>query len=363
MAWGRVSGRAVSHNSSFYLFLLVPIVSGWGSVRLIRHLSRRKTPAGWIHCLAGNALVLLFFLSSFFVAAEAYYRFFYDSTDSFSYARTSQDWFHRHYKVNAAGFRDDVEYRPAVAPGRYRISFVGDSFLAGHGVNRVEDRFPNLIRQAHPEWEIHVLAKPGYDTKDELTALDEQLQAGYQLNEVVLVYNLNDLSDLLPEWNRAARLVALDQDRRGWLRRNSYLADMIYDHWRAAHDPYLKNYFDFVIDGYRGPVWEQQKQQLTSFRDMVQSHGGHLVVVTFPFLHGLGPNYRFQPVHEQLKQFWGELNVPYLDLLPVYSNLPPSTIVVNRFDAHPNEHANALAAQAVERFLVQQVGTNAAVQR
>ena len=46
-------------------------------------------------------------------------------------------------------------------------------------------------------------------------------------------------------------------------------------------------------------------------------------MVTFPFLHALGPNYEYQFVHEELDQFWRELKVPHLDLLEVYRELPP----------------------------------------
>jgi hypothetical protein len=58
-------------------------------------------------------------------------------------------------------------------------------------------------------------------------------------------------------------------------------------------------------------------------------------------------------VHNQLDQFWRELGVPRLDLLPTYRDLPPQRITLNRLDAHPNEYANALAADATDKFLRQ----------
>lgn len=60
---------------------------------------------------------------------------------------------------------------------------------------------------------------------------------------------------------------------------------------------------------------------------------------------------RFKSVHEQLDQFWQEQGIPHLDLLPVFSNLPPSKLVVKRHDSHPNEYAHALAAEAIHEFL------------
>ena len=87
------------------------------------------------------------------------------------------------------------------------------------------------------------------------------------------------------------------------------------------------------------------------FRDLVQAHGGHLAVVTFPFLHALGPNYEYRFIHDKLDQLWRELHVPHLDLLSVFESLPPSQVTVNRYDAHPNEYANRLAAAAIDKWL------------
>jgi hypothetical protein len=78
-------------------------------------------------------------------------------------------------------------------------------------------------------------------------------------------------------------------------------------------------------------------------------------VVTFPFLHALGPKYEWQFVHDELDQFWRELKVPHLDLLEVFKAMPPKKIIVNRFDPHPNEYAHALTAEALDKFLKPQM--------
>ena len=56
-------------------------------------------------------------------------------------------------------------------------------------------------------------------------------------------------------------------------------------------------------------------------------------------------------MHEELDRFWRQLGVPHLDLLPVYAGIPGQELVVNPYDAHPNEYANRLAAKAVGKFL------------
>jgi hypothetical protein len=64
---------------------------------------------------------------------------------------------------------------------------------------------------------------------------------------------------------------------------------------------------------------------------------------------------RFKSVHEQLDRYWKENGVPHLDLLATFSNLPPAKLVVNPHDAHPNEYAHALAAEAIDEFLKREI--------
>jgi hypothetical protein len=348
---------------TFILFLVAPPVAG--ELLLLFILFRYSRNSGgkssWWRVLWFNLLSVAVVVGLAFAGGELYYRFIYDTTDSLAYTKVSQAWGKRYIVENAAGFRDNIQYGITRAPGKRRISFLGDSFTAGHGIKSVEDRFPNLIRAAHPEWEVHVLAKLGQDTGAELAELQKYRRDGYEFDIVVLVYCLNDVADLFPEWNEAIRRINEDVAHAGWLRRHSFFIDILYHRYKAAHDPYVKNYYSFVKQGYTGPAWEVQQQRLTMLRDLVQASGGRLLVVTFPFLQALGDHYEYQPAHEALDRLWTQLQVPHLDLLPAFTNLARERVTVNRYDAHPNEFANAIAAREIDSFLIQNIGTNAPI--
>src|SRR6185295_7671921 len=200
-------------------------------------------------------------------------------------------------------------------------------------------------------WEVHLLAGLGYDTGDELKVLNDGIRGGYSFDQVVLVYCLNDISDIVPEWAKIKERIYRDSSEPGLLRENSYFVDMICTRIKARTDPDMKNYFEFVLGAYRGPLWEDQKQRLRALRALVESQGGHLSVVTFPFMHAIGSKYEYQFVHDQLDQLWRELKMPHLDLLLIYKDMPPEKITVNRYDAHPNEYAHVLATDAIDKFL------------
>ncbi|HVV70607.1 MAG TPA: hypothetical protein VHI52_03770, partial [Verrucomicrobiae bacterium] len=341
----------IMETLSFGVFLVLPVAFLVLFVVFARRLRRKTGTPGWQALLVGNSLMLFFFLSLLLLAGEVYFRFIYDTTDSLGYTKVCEHWVQRHWHVNAAGCRDNVEYAPAIAPGRRRVTFIGDSFTAGHGIKNVEERFENRLRAAHPDWEIHVLANVGLDTGAEQILLNRALAKGYQLDEVVLVYCLNDVGDLMPEEGQAYAQIFAALDSGGWFVRHSYFINLLYHRYKARQIPLLRNYFPSVRNAYSGPRWELQKQRLKEFRDVVEAHGGHLAVMTFPFLQAVGPHYEYQFVHDELDQFWKELGVPHLDLLPAYHGLRPDQLTVNPYDAHPNELANQLAAEALERFL------------
>src|SRR5436853_315054 len=93
-------------------FLFSPLVCGalvWAFVRFVRGARRRGKALGPLAVMTGNGLVFLLFSSVVVGAGESYFRFVYDETDSFGYTRASKRWFDHYWKVNARGFRDDIE--------------------------------------------------------------------------------------------------------------------------------------------------------------------------------------------------------------------------------------------------------------
>lgn len=301
----------------------------------------------------GNALIVTFMLGLFLTSGEIYYRFFHDSTDAYMLTKISRRWLHKHYQINGSEVRDSTEYLWKPAPGKRRITFLGDSFTVGHGVRNVENRFANRIRHRQPEWEIHVLAQNGWETGDELTLLETELRADYQVDTVVLVYVLNDISDLSIEYYRNAVRRVNQHWQLGPFWNESYFLNTWYYRLRIALDPDLGNYFHYVKEWYHGPLWEAQAARLRQLHNAVTRRGGRLMVVTFPFLQSAGKDYPFQEIHAQMDDLWSSLDVPHLDLSDTLFTFPARRLVVNRFDAHPNEFAHTLAADTIEVFIQQ----------
>ncbi|MCE9613771.1 MAG: SGNH/GDSL hydrolase family protein [Lentisphaerae bacterium] len=290
-------------------------------------------------------------------AGEIYYRGFVDSTDSFGLTLVCHRWFERHFHMNRQGLRDDRDYLLERTPGRTRISFLGDSFTAGHGIANPEDRFANRIRRAlAADCEVHVLAQNGVNSVQEVQGFAGLVGSGYKTDVLVLVYVLNDIGDLMPEWN--AILDRIYSERMGeepFLVRHSYFINMQYYRWKMMRDPDIRDYFSCVRNAYGEEAWQRQQQVLGALFDLCKEQHIKLLVVTFPFLHALGADYAYADVHRRLNAYWTALGVPHLDLLETYRAYPPATLVVGRCDAHPNRFAHELAAAAIGKFLLANV--------
>jgi len=353
----------LSENYLLGLFSLLPLLGAGLVFLFVQYHRTRKAAAGLGRVMVGNALVLIALLSPLPLCLEVYFRFIYDETDSVICTKLSRRWLERYFHLNTAGFPDSVQYVQRKQPGRRRVTLVGDSFAAGYGVKRLEDRLVGRLRQSRPEWEVHLLARPGADTGQHLEFLTNYFRDGFDADEVVLIYYLNDVTDLPGNWNQALRM---QTPKPGiawrWLSENSYFANLIYHRlWICRHPDYkYENYCSYVLKGYQGKPWEIQKRRLQALRDLVQSHGARLSVVTFPSVHAIGPEYHFTSIHTQLSQFWLDMNVAHLDLLGTFDGYSGDQLIVNEFDVHPNELAHRVAAADIEDFLQNQISHHAA---
>lgn len=339
------------HDENIVFLLIVSLPIGLAGILYLFFKRRRGQSKLKIRTLLiGNMLMFLLFTSLLLLCGEVYYRFVFDTTDSFGLAKTTKRWFDRYFQRNNWGIRDSVDYKDEVSPGKVRITFLGDSFTAGHGVRNVENRFTNRIRAMRPKWDVQTIAVCGWETGNQISALGH-LSKQYQVDTVVLVYCLNDLCDIIPEFQTFHR--ELNTIQPPYFFEHSAFLNTIYSRWVAARYPQVTNYYQGVRHHYQGVIWERQQQRLNALRREVQARGGRLVIVTFPFLHSLGPDYKFHETHKVLGEFWRTLEVPHLDLIEVYQSLESKDLMVNKRDPHPNEFAHRLAAESIVRFLDQ----------
>lgn len=335
-----------SEFTQFYTgFCLAAILATVSVVYLAKRLER--TNADRLVLIVWNAVLTIYLSFILLFSIESYLRFWVDRTDSFAMTKLSMRWLDRHYHKNNFGARDNLDYKLKPQNGKGRITFVGDSFTAGHGIQNVDERFSNLLRAKLSETEIHIMAANGLESIDELRLLENLVAQGYELDVVCLGYCLNDISYLVPQTETLYSKVDEFNKELGWLAKESYLWNEIQFRLFARNNPEIGDYYNYVLNAYQEKPLKQQKQVLSRIADIIRANGGELVVMTFPFLQRSDTPNNDYMARTQLDYFWKSIGIKHLDLSEALAVEEADKLRVNRYDAHPNELANQLVADTL----------------
>jgi hypothetical protein len=291
------------------------------------------------------------------LAAEGVFALCWDFTDSFTFTNVSRRWYRRHVRMNNLQFRDTIDYHPESPDQRLRIAFIGDSFTYGHGVADVERIFPKQVagmleRDFPGRFEVHNLSSPGWSTHHQIECLQTLSRNGYHADLIVLIYVLNDNDDLLTQYGESFSLFLGSKRSDLFIIRDSYLLNFLYYRVMLFSSPLVRDYYHWSLAGYDGATWEQQQDRLQQLHRCSASLGARFCVATFPYVHNLGSADAYASVYRKLRLFWTNESVAYLDLYGVLRPHASRGLAVHAFDAHPNETAHALAAEAIYHQLV-----------
>lgn len=291
--------------------------------------------------------------------------------------------------INSLGFRDDQEYR-SKAPGTFRILVLGDSFVAGVGVE-ARETFAKLVADAlnadasGVRFEAINAGIPSYSTREEVLYLQDE---GFQLQPDVVLLALfvgNDILDnARTSWPRvvdgelvdgAPHSGILPLAIRGVLSRHAHLYHFLwpYQRWllgRSAEDRRAEERLFAIYDrpdaSRIAPAWQATELWLERLARITQSRRVPLGVIIIPGLLQLEPaawktaairlntgaaEYRAQRPNEHLAEALHRLGVPALDLLTVLRSSAPARDLYFRRDGHWTALGHRIVAGAVVAFL------------
>ncbi len=330
-----------------------------GAVTFVQLLQRRRR---WMRHRpnrvkwANAGLSLWMFLASLTII-ELYFAIWYDQSDSFNMSNVSKHWFDRHVQKNNEGFRDVRPFLKTVPEAMQRVCFVGDSFTFGHGIKQVADRFSDRIAEhletARPgKFLVSNIGEAGIDVRQVTNIVETIVKHDRRIDILVYTICLNDIDGYEPGSSQQQQRLSLHSPQF-FLFRSTYFFNMFYFRVQQARLPDVRNYYSDLAESYQGTPWNGMRRKLDELREFCQDHDIDLRIVIFPFLHNLGPDYPFDVAHDRILGYCRETALPCLDLKPVLLPHVGEGLTVNRFDAHPNERAHALAAEAMELGLLQ----------
>lgn len=334
---------------NYWLGYILTLILGFGLIIGAMGWAHRfgKTSA-WgrlVQNLALSGLTLFLVL----MAAELFFKVFFAQSDGWNQTLASQNWFERYWTLNALGYRD-TEWPPEAVRTKRKILILGDSFAAGQGIERIEDRFSNRLGvKLGEDYLVMNVATPGISTRDEI----ERVKGfPYKPEILILQYFVNDIRSAAHERG----LVSDVPDLQPWpllrpLIEHSYALNFIY--WRGIRlmpRPWQADDFNWLDAAYNDPgVWWTHQQELATLYQGTVSENVKLIVVIFPSMLDVEGSRVYTG---KVANFFRDRQVPVLDVTELLAGLPPDQLVVSAVDAHPNEWVHQQVAEALYPLVV-----------
>lgn len=327
-----------------YIYLRIPILIFilLESIQVFHDLFLKNE----IRSLWKNIGLIFFSVYIMFLILEGIFSFVARSHGDGS-SLASRLWFSKYWEpVNHLGFRD-VE--PQISDSM--ILFVGDSFTAGHGINKIEDRFSDQVKQYILKNKISNsvvnIGMCGYDTDQEYDVMTKFIdQHKKKTKTIVLLYFGNDISETTKKQNLFFN-VALNplSDLNivtQALIQGSFFINYIY----YLSPPIHNNYILFLKDAYNNEsLFSKHLEELQKFVDYSQKNNIQLIAVIFPFLQDLKLSESLYT--HKIKTFFESQNIDCIDVASLAVKIPTTKRLVNKNDAHASVEVNHLVAQEI----------------
>ena len=266
-----------------------------------------------------------------FAALELGFRLLPLRSDGFRVTIASQQWFKRYWgSPNRWGFRD-AEHSAELLARSQTLFVVGDSFVAGSGIARRQDRFSDLIDRRFPDWLVLNFARAGWSTRDELQALRSFTP---QPEAILLSYYINDIQGAARSHGKQLNLNTSPPHMLAPLIESSHAFNFVY--WRYWRLPDLaKGYYKLLIDSFQDEaIWQTHLHEISEVVKWAEEHSHLAGAIVFPDLLDIE---RFRTQTRQVVEVLRESGIPVVNLADHLEGRDPSTLIVNALNPHPNE--------------------------
>ncbi len=270
-----------------------------------------------------------------------------------------------YFRASGMPGMQDFPYAIPKPEGVFRIAAIGDSFtfapymqFTDTYVKKLETML-NLRDGGERSIQVINYGVPAYSTSHEVPVTQRALNEGADVILLQITLNDPEVKHHTPQGIRENM-----DDRFGplkltgtmeWLRANWKTFGFILS--RIHNTKTHKNYISYFNDLFENPrSWIPFAESMKRLVESVRQANKPIVAVLFP-LFGLPMNdsYPFNAIHEKVHNLMHGLQVPTLDLSPMYKGIPLERLqVIPGVDRHPNEIAHRMAAEKIYLWMEQQ---------
>ncbi|GAB3995940.1 hypothetical protein GCM10028807_37430 [Spirosoma daeguense] len=284
--------------------------------------------------LAVNMVTVVMPLIILSVAIEMAFMFIEQSQEG-GMTLASHIWFERHWQpVTPDNYRDSLKTDTL---GKKKVLLIGDSFTAGHGLEKVDQRFGDILgkKLGNQQYVTYNLGQLGSETGDEYQRL-----ASFPIKPDVLIlqYFPNDIEKVAHRNGIVPAVFTPYTDLPRLAQpffRKSYLLNYLY--WQFPHGNFTP--FDNYARRAYGTetITKAHLAELNQFISYAQQHHARLYVVLFPFMNNLDKSAEYT---RSVVNFFRQKNVPVLEVGKIIGDLAPAERVVGRNDGHASAMVN-----------------------
>lgn len=271
-------------------------------------------------------------------ALEAYFAVGYVKSDGYGATLAGLRWFEEHWNpINSLGYRD----REHDWHGSQTLLVVGDSFIAGHGVDDIDQRLSGVLAQRlGPDWNVAIVAQCGWGPRRQAEAL---VALGQRPDRLVLSYYINDIESAARAHGNdpPTNLLRPPPEVARGLIEGSHLVNWFY--WRIVRGRFGRVYWDWLTKAYESEeVVATHMDDLQRFIDFAAESGAQLDVLVWPNLDYLVESRKYT---DRIVHLLRERKVEVLDLGEHFVDRKSAELVVNKMDGHPNPRTHAEVAE------------------
>ena len=273
---------------------------------------------------------------------ESAYMFKTNTFDAFD-TLTTDNWYHRYWgDANIYGFRGK-EGKPL--GNQKLVAVVGDSFVAGAGIEDYRDRFSDVLeKKLGSQFFVANLGMLGANTLEEFQVLRKS-----NIEPDVLIVSHFD-NDIVPSVRRSfyrdLRKRSSAMYLIGILSRGSYFFGDIFACLLSdkLHRQYVEEDDNYVLQINDDELRKKHLFNVQRFIDFSQSKKIPIIFVVFPVLQ-YGMKLSYQVSTKKIEQFLVKKNVPVVSVYSLVKDMEYPDRMVNSHDSHPSIEVHRLVAQ------------------
>lgn len=263
-------------------------------------------------------------------------------SDGYGFTLAAKRWFQKYWHpINSLGYRDYEHDWDSNT-----LFIVGDSFVAGHGIDHIEDRMSSVLAsKLGDEWNVAIIAKNGW-------ALDKQYQAlinhPQRPDEIILSYYINDIeSAARTSGLELPQLIELPNPLLNLFIDNSFILNWFY--WIQYRSSIGGVYWEYLKQAYSDPdIWQQHLNEINKIIDYAEDINAPLRIIVWPNLLSIDESSEFT---EKVVGYLNSQGLDVIHLTEFLSGRDPLDMIVNRLDGHPNTSLSKEVAElAYQQF-------------